>query len=89
MDALRASNKEIYPNILRLLQILATLPVSTTTNERCFSNLKRIKTHLRNSMTEAKINGLAILSIQRDMEITSEEVLDEIGKSRLRLDFII
>lgn len=42
----------IYPNIYRLLQILATLPVSTSSAERSFSSLKRIKTYLRNSISE-------------------------------------
>lgn len=45
-------NQLIYPNIFKLLQILVTLPVSSAMNERTFSNLKRIKTYLRNSMSE-------------------------------------
>jgi len=52
MDALRICNSEIYPNIFRLLQVLATLPVTNATSERSFSTLKRIKSYLRNSMTE-------------------------------------
>jgi len=51
LQAMTVCNKEIYPNVFKLLQILATLPVSTASNERSFSNLKRIKTYLRNSMT--------------------------------------
>lgn len=52
IDALTECNKEIYPNIYLLLKILCTLPVSTTTPERMFSALKRVKTYLRNTMTE-------------------------------------
>jgi len=33
-----------------LLQMLATLPVSTATAERSFSTLKRLKTYLRTTM---------------------------------------
>lgn len=54
MDALRICNPEIYPNIFRLLQVLATLPVTNATSERSFSTLKRIKTYLRNSMSEVR-----------------------------------
>jgi len=44
IDALNICNKDMYPGIFNLLQILATLPVSTALNERTFSKLKLIKT---------------------------------------------
>ena len=47
VDALTVCDKVIYPNVNRLLQLWATLPVSSATNERSFSTLKRIKTYLR------------------------------------------
>lgn len=52
IDALNECNSDIYPNIKLLLKILCTLPVSTTTPERMFSALKRVKTYLRNTMSE-------------------------------------
>lgn len=55
MDALIVCNKIMFPNVFKLLQILATLPVSSATNERSFSTLKRIKTYLRNSTSEVFI----------------------------------
>lgn len=55
LKALTLCNISIYPNIFKLLQILATLPVSSSSNERTFSNLKRIKIYLRNSISEVPI----------------------------------
>jgi len=52
MEAIYICNEAMYPNIFKLLKILATLPVSSATNERTFSTLKRIKTYLRNSTSE-------------------------------------
>lgn len=52
LEALRLCKKELFPNIHFLVQILCTLPVSTATPERTFSCLKRLKTYLRNTMTE-------------------------------------
>jgi hypothetical protein len=40
------TDEEQFPNIAILLQIAATLPVSTSTPERTFSALKRLKTSL-------------------------------------------
>jgi len=54
IDALIICNN-IYPNIFKLLQILATLPVSTSSAERSFSTMKRIKTYLRNTISEITI----------------------------------
>ncbi|KAF0750655.1 52 kDa repressor of the inhibitor of the protein kinase-like [Aphis craccivora] len=37
-------NHKYFPNISFLLKLLATLPVSTSTPERTFSTMKRLKT---------------------------------------------
>ncbi|XP_029347665.1 52 kDa repressor of the inhibitor of the protein kinase-like [Acyrthosiphon pisum] len=55
LDAIRCCDPIIFPNIFMLLKILCCLPVSTSTPERSFSGLKRIKTYLRNSMKEVCI----------------------------------
>jgi len=55
LEALTLCNMSIYPNIFKVLQILASLPVSSSSNENTFSNLKRIKTYLRNSISEVPI----------------------------------
>ncbi|CAI6373212.1 unnamed protein product [Macrosiphum euphorbiae] len=82
LQALSFCNNEIYPNIYKLLQILATLPVSTSSNERTFSNLKRIKTYLRNTIGEKRLNGLAMMCIHKDLQLTTDEVLDELAKKK-------
>ncbi|XP_060860571.1 uncharacterized protein LOC132937949 [Metopolophium dirhodum] len=55
LDAIRCCDPIIFPNIFMLLKILCCLPVSTSTPEKSFSGLKRIKTYLRNSMKEVCI----------------------------------
>ncbi|KAF0749808.1 52 kDa repressor of the inhibitor of the protein kinase-like [Aphis craccivora] len=46
IDALKLCNSDIYPGVNKLFQILAKLPISTASNERTFSSLKRIKKYL-------------------------------------------
>ena len=77
MGALAACDRVIYPNVFRLLQLLATHPVSSAINERSFSSLKRIETYLRNSVGEARLNGLAMLSIRRDIDV--QIVIDDLN----------
>ena len=52
-----------YPYSAVLIQILATLPVTTATNKRSFIALKYLKTYLQNTTKEVRLNGLALLSI--------------------------
>lgn len=61
-----------FPVSLQLLQIAMTISVSTAKCERCFSALKRIKTYLRNSMSEQRLTDLAVLSIECDFSDSLE-----------------
>jgi len=55
----------VLPNIKILLQLFATLPVISATPERTFSTLKRLKTYLRSTMSEERLNGLALTNINK------------------------
>jgi hypothetical protein len=82
--------REVFPNITTLMKIFATLPVSTATAERSFSTLRRLKTYLRTSMGEDRLNGLALMSIHRNIagNIDPLDVIDRLAKPR-RLDIVI
>jgi len=45
---------ELLPNVKKLLQLFATLPVTSATPERTFSVLKRLITYLRATMAEER-----------------------------------
>jgi hypothetical protein len=74
-----------YPNIKRLLQILATLPVTTASSERTFSMLRRLKTWLRSTMGEERLTGLALLSSCIDTELTADAVIDSFLRNNRRI----
>lgn len=59
--------KSTFKETLKLLRIIVTTPMSTAEAERCFSTLARIKTFLRNTMTEERLSALAMLSIAKDL----------------------
>ena len=61
-----------YSFLAVLIQILATLPVTTATNKRSFSALRYLKTYLRNTTKEVRINGLALLYVHRDIGLDFE-----------------
>ena len=76
-----------YHSLAILIQILATLPVTTTTNNRSFSALKYLKTYLRNTTKEVRLNGLALLYVHRDISLDFEQVIAEFLHKNRRLNF--
>jgi hypothetical protein len=71
-----------------MLQIFATLPVTTATCDRSFSALKYLKNYLRPAMTEDHLNGLAHLYINRDIELEYGKAIEEFGTINRRLAFV-
>ncbi|XP_042374434.1 zinc finger MYM-type protein 1-like [Zingiber officinale] len=56
---------DCYPNTHVACRILLTIPVTVASAERSFSKLKLIKTYLRSTMSQERLNGLAMLSIKK------------------------
>ncbi|KAL9299582.1 putative HAT dimerization domain-containing protein [Arabidopsis thaliana] len=52
-----------YPNTWIAYRILLTIPVSVALAERTFSKLKLIKKYLRSTMSQERLNGLALISV--------------------------
>ena len=73
-----------FPNIHTALRIFGTLPVTTCTCERSISTLRRLKTYLRNSISETRLRGLAMLNIHREIELDISEVIDQFAAKHPR-----
>lgn len=79
--------KEAFPVLLRLLQIALTISVSTAKCERTFSALKRVKTYMRSSMSEERLNDMAILAIEQDLtdSLEHDSIVTEFAKENRRI----
>jgi len=77
LDALDICNADVFPNVHKMLRVMSVLPVTTTTNERSFSTLRRLKTYLRSTMGEDRLNGLASLNIHRDINVDINQALNQ------------
>ena len=63
---------------------MGTIPVTSAECERSFSRLRLIKTYLRSTIGEERLNGLAMIFIHRDIKIDKEEVIDNFARSNPR-----
>ena len=50
----------MFAEVVKLLRIFMTVPVSTATAERSFSALRRLKTYLRSTMTQQRLNNVIV-----------------------------
>nr|CAH7737984.1 unnamed protein product [Callosobruchus chinensis] len=69
LEVIENCNRDFFPNIHRLLTILATIPITNTTPERSFSTMKRVKTWSRNKMRNERLSSLALLSIHWELQV--------------------
>lgn len=81
-DAYVHASTRMFPNLARLLNILLTLPVTNAEAERSFSALKRLKSFLRNTIGQERLNGLAV---HNEIPITVEEIMKVFCESNRKL----
>ena len=53
-------------DVIKLLQIVLTIPVTLATVEHMFSSMRRLKNYLRSSMTQKLFNNLMFLHVHED-----------------------
>ena len=75
--ALIHTDQDFFPNIRMLFVLMTTAPVTSCECERSISMLRLIKTSLRSTMTEDRLNGLAMLQYHRDVPLNADEVVKE------------
>ena len=85
-------DKDAYVNIYTMLQILITIPISSASCERSISTLRNLKTYLRNTMVQDRLNGLALMHAHREMELDLEKIVDlfaNLHPRRMRMENIL
>ena len=69
-----------FPNACIAYRILLTIHVDVAFAERSFSKLKLLKSYLRSTMLQTRLNGLALISIE-------SELLEKLDYENLIHDF--
>ena len=81
------SLKTFLTEVHKLLKLYLTIPVTTSSSERNFSALKRIKTYLRNSVTQQRLNHCMVLYIhqERTNALELNSIAEEFAQANERL----
>lgn len=62
-----SGRETIFNNIFKMLKIFITIPVTSCSCERAFSKLSLIKTKLRSTMHQDRLDGLLTMSIEQKL----------------------
>ena len=75
-----------FPNVLAALQIYRCLMITNATAEQTFSKLKILKNCHPASMTQERLNGLAIMATENDVlqNINFQDILNDLTTAKLR-----
>ncbi|CAI5785023.1 finger MYM-type 1-like [Podarcis lilfordi] len=67
----------VFLNLSILLCIYLTLPVTVAEGERSFSKLKLIKNYLRSTMTQERLTNLAMISIEKEVAVDTDNLIKD------------
>jgi len=76
MTAMSADARRLFPQLERLIRLLLECPVSSCEAQCLFSGLRRLKTWLRNSMTQSRLNAVAVCHVH-------QQILDNVDMNKL------
>jgi hypothetical protein len=67
-----------FPNAYIAYRIWLTIPVTVASAERSFSKLKLLKSYMRSTMTQERLNGLATIVLENDVieKIKYEDIIE-------------
>ncbi|KAK9682736.1 hypothetical protein RND81_10G093000 [Saponaria officinalis] len=75
-----------FPNAVIAYRILLTIPITVASAERSFSKLKLLKSYLRSTMSQERLNGLAMITIEDKIleKLSYEELIDDFSSKNAR-----
>lgn len=76
----------ILPEVCVGLRIFLSLPVTVAEGERSFSSLSFLKNSLRTTMSQDRLNSLALLAIEEDIaaKIDFDDIIDSFANQAAR-----
>ena len=84
LKALKLCDKNTLPSVHLGLRLFASIPATSMEAERSFSSLKRIKTLVRSTMGDTKLNSDTLITTNRDIPIDFSLVLDRLKGTKDR-----
>ena len=62
-----AAEKKLLSEVCKLIRLILVMPATNSVGERSFSSLRRVKTYLRSTMHQNRLNDLMILRVHKHL----------------------
>ena len=63
---LSPAQKSYFSEVWSLAQLILVMPATNAVSERSFSAMRRLKTYLRSTMSQSRLNHVMLLNINKD-----------------------
>lgn len=70
-----------FPNLFMAYEGICTLPPTSVITEQCFSKLKLIKTKLRFTVGDKRLDNLMLISSNSDIEVSIVDAINKFGST--------
>ena len=78
---------DAYPTLCKVFAIAVAIPISSSTAERSFSALKRVKTRIRSTMLQGRLEALLLMAVERQIlqSLNKQRIIDMFAKTSKEL----
>ena len=66
LRGLSLAHKSFFSEVCRLAHLILVMPATNAVSERSFSAMRRLKTYLRSTMSQSRLNHVMLLSINQE-----------------------
>ena len=83
--------RALFSEVITVLKLILVMPATNASSERSFSALRRIKTYLRSTMSQARLNHIMSLHVHKEItdKIDLVKVANEfLSRRERRLHFL-
>ena len=71
----------LLSEVVKIAKLIRVMPATNAVSERSLSTLRNIKSYLRSTITEVRLNSAMILNIHKEKRVTRMFYITTIGEN--------
>ena len=75
VQVMSVAERAMFAEMIKLVCLIAVIPATNEVSERSFSVMHRIKTYLRSTMSQERLNHIMILHIHKELTDTLDLIM--------------
>ena len=67
LEEMNSTERALLSEVVLAMKLILVMPATNASSERAFSAMRRVKSYLRSSMTQERLNHLMLLHVHKDL----------------------